>query len=60
MSEPSACCSPAAQASCCEPSAKEACCGTEATSSEAGASCGCAAGQGELERGFCSGGGGRA
>jgi len=46
MSEPIACCSPAAQATCCEPSAKEACCGTEATSSEASASasCGCAAG----------------
>jgi thioredoxin reductase len=45
MSEPSACCSPAAQATCCEPSAKDACCGTEAASSEAVASCGCAAGQ---------------
>ena len=37
-SEPSSCCSPAAQEECCEPEAKADCCGE-------GPGCGCAAGQ---------------
>jgi arsenate reductase len=45
MSEPSACCSPAAQTTCCEPSAKETCCGTQSTANGAPSTCGCAAGE---------------
>ena len=47
MSDPAACCTPAAQVTCCAPSAKEGCCGAASTSSEASApaTCGCPAGE---------------
>ena len=39
--QPSSCCSPAAQETCCEPGDKETCCATAA----AGGKCGCSAAQ---------------